>query len=79
MTDKQILDEVYKLVTQPYKVDQKTVRNFIEQEWQKADDEEQLNMYNRNRPVEEHLLDVKEIERHRGLVIGPDGTVEDLK
>ena len=36
-------------------------------------------MYNRNRPVEERALDVQEIERHRGLEIGADGTVKELK
>tara|TARA_Y100000310_G_scaffold325275_1_gene388512 strand:+ start:225 stop:491 length:267 start_codon:yes stop_codon:yes gene_type:complete len=54
-------------------------RNFIEQEWQREDDQELVDQYNRNREPKDHIIDVAEIERHRGLVIGEDGTVTDLK
>ena len=77
MTDKEILDEVYRMCCNPF--ERCDVKSFIEQEWQREDDRVQLAMYNRNRPVEEHALDVQEIERHRGLEIGEDGTVKELK
>ena len=79
MTYKQILDDVYKMVTQSYEVRAKTIRDFIEREWQKADDQEIVNQYNRNRNPEDYIMDVSEMERHRGLVIGGDGTVEGLE
>ena len=58
---------------------QDDVRRFIEQEWQKEDDRVNVAMYNRNRPVEQHIMDVSEMERHRGLEIGEDGTVTSLE
>ena len=68
------------------------IRRFIELEWQKRDEEEMRKEYNRNRPVEEHIhypetipsfskrwyTDVRDMERHRGLEIGPDGTVNGI-
>ena len=45
---------------------------------QKANDQELVDQYNRNRKVEDHIVDVAEIERHRGLVIGEDGTVKEI-
>lgn len=121
MTDKEILDEVYRRlvwITDNWRhmnMDRMfdkvhDMKDFTEQEWQKEDEEELRKQYNRNRPVEEHIhypesvpsfskqwykedypngpitdgdkklkemLDVAEIERHRGLEIGPDGTVKD--
>jgi len=53
--------------------------DFIEQEWQKADEQELVGQYNRNREFEDHVVDVTEIERHRGLIIGEDGTVKSLE
>tara|TARA_B100000676_G_C17299053_1_gene446258 strand:+ start:165 stop:413 length:249 start_codon:yes stop_codon:yes gene_type:complete len=82
MTDREILDEVYnRLKDRNRSPEQKmfSTVSFIEQEWQKEDDKVNLAMYNRNRPVEERALDVQEIERHRGLEIGEDGTVKELK
>jgi hypothetical protein len=117
MTDKEILDEVYRrlcFIDGNFKgmdntLETHSVRSFIEQEWQKEDDRVNLAMYNRNRPAEEHIhdvsemhtenstigfrcpegptgenartqaIDVKEIERSRGLEIGEDGTVEEIK
>ena len=45
---------------------------------QKVKDQELVDQYNRNREVKDHIIDVAEIERHRGLVIGEDGTVKEL-
>ena len=41
-------------------------------------DEWIIDQYNRNRKPEDYIMDVSEIERHRGLEIGPDGTVISL-
>ena len=86
MTDSEILQEVYRRLKESddphgYKTNplKDGVRSFIEREWQKEDDRVNVAMYNRNRPVEDHIMDVSEMERHRGLEIGPDGTVTDLK
>ena len=84
MTDREILEEVYHMAVQDKRMlapDRfcNKIASFIEQEWQKEDDRFNLAMYNRNRPVEERALDVQEIERHRGLEIGADGTVKELK
>ena len=67
------------MVTQSYEVRAKTIRDFIEREWQKADDQEIVIQQNRNRNPEDYIMDVSEMERHRGLVIGGDGTVEGLE
>jgi hypothetical protein len=77
MTDKEILDEVYKMCSNPF--ERCDVKSFIEQEWQKQDDKELVNQYNRNRSPKDWIIDVREIERHRGLEIGEDGTVTGLK
>lgn len=102
MKDSQILDEVYnalKKEREKYNSQPQgwlfgdPLISFIEQEWQKRDDEDLRQQYNRNRPVEEHIhypetvpsfskswyMDAKEMERHRGLEIGEDGTVKELK
>ena len=83
MTDREILDEVYNRLCNMLEANNNTtgraLKSFIEQEWQREDDKVQLAMYNRNRSVEERALDVQEIERHRGLEIGEDGTVKELK
>ena len=113
MTDTEILDGVYQrlvVIKQMAKGVEKIdpclreAVGFVEQEWQKRDDQELVDQYNRNREVKDHIstthlshaekkeaweslredkkpkemLDVTEIERHRGLEIGPDGTVTSL-
>tara|TARA_Y100001973_G_scaffold31505_1_gene47487 strand:+ start:348 stop:569 length:222 start_codon:yes stop_codon:yes gene_type:complete len=73
MTDREILDEVYnRLKDRNRSPEQKmfSTVSFIEQEWMKQDDK-----YNHSF----HQLDVQEMERHRGLEIGEDGTVKELK
>jgi hypothetical protein len=102
MTDKQILEEIYirlkDTVNNRDIYRRSDIISFIEQEWQKADDQELVDQYNRNRKPEDQIkdvndikpppswvkedwghsypsVDVKEIERHRGLEIGEDGTV----
>ena len=87
MTDSEILDEVYRTVSARKRVKgkcnfhhlRKDTLNFIQQEWQKRDEQELVDQYNRNRKPEDYIVDVAEIERHRGLVIGEGGTVTDLK
>ena len=105
MTDKEILDHVYGELCEgrDHRIHQEVIE-FIEQDWQKRDEQELVDQYNRNREVKDHIstthlshaekkeaweslredkkpkemLDVTEIERHRGLEIGPDGTVTSL-
>ena len=79
MTDKAILDYVYRELLAG-RVHQEII-SFIEQEWQKRDelelDEQLHDEMCRHDPWLNN--DVKEIERHRGLEIGPDGTVMEVK
>jgi hypothetical protein len=85
MTNKQILDQVYVDLVQWRKETSgraegnnvtviherlKEITNFIEQEWQKADDMELMKQ-------EKWFSDVREMERYRGLEIGEDGTVKE--
>lgn len=75
MTDKEILDEVYRMCCNPF--ERCDVKSFIEQEWQKQDEQshpETVPSFSKS-----WYMDAKEMERHRGLEIGPDGTVESLK
>ena len=79
MKDKEILEKVYRMVSNGYVADiQDDVKTFIEQAWQKQDEQGLVDQYNRNRKPEDYIMDVSEIERHRGLEIGPDGTVISL-
>ncbi len=82
MTNRQILEEVYRMVSNGYVADiQDDVRSFIEQEWQKQDDREEslkMKMLSEN-PSKKWYTDVRDMERHRGLEIGPDGTVTEVK
>ena len=84
MSDREILEKVYhKLTTQQW-TDMTTDRAFdrwhdiidlIEREWQRNDElleQEVKDAY-------ANSVDVSDIERHRGLVIGEDGTVKELK
>jgi hypothetical protein len=85
MTDKEILDEVYRrLVDEKRKY--KTVLpspiiSFIEQEWQKADelDDHPLTKSDEGQMYNINSADVAEIERHVGLEIDEDGTVKEIK
>ena len=85
MTDKEILDEVYRRLNESddpqgfFNNWRRNQINFIEEEWQKRDEKELVDQYNRNRRPEDWIMDVSEMERHRGLEIGPDGTVNNLK
>tara|TARA_Y100000593_G_scaffold33390_1_gene65652 strand:- start:700 stop:927 length:228 start_codon:yes stop_codon:yes gene_type:complete len=75
MTDKAILDHVYRELLAG-RVHQEMI-SFIEQEWQKRDEQE----YAETVPSfsKKWYTDVRELERHRGLEIGPDGTVTEVK
>ena len=98
MTDKEILDEVYKMCCNPF--ERCDVKSFIEQEWQKQDEETDKystigleNMsdttYSKHwysKPKTYKMPDGYSVdqggvldERHRGLDIGEDGTVTNLK
>jgi hypothetical protein len=79
MTDREILDEVHATCKREPDVGSGEIVNIIEQGWQKRDEEEMVQQYNRNREVKDHITDVSEMERHRGLEIGPDGTVMEVK
>lgn len=88
MTDQQILDQIYVDLlavkkthgnNSGLKTDVNKMIDFIEQEWQRRDDQSLVDQYNRNRSREDWILDVSEMERHRGLQIGPDGTVTGLE
>ena len=80
MTDREILREVYRRLkesddphgwkTNPLK---DGVTSFIEREWQKQDDMEDTTF------SKKWYTDVRDMERHRGLEIGPDGTVTEVK
>ena len=84
MTDKEILDEVYRRL-----LDEKRKYNtvlpsplisFIEQEWQKHDDPQQQSKALGEFSKTWYEADARrEDERHRGLVIGEDGTVKSLE
>ena len=93
MTDKEILEEVYRRVVTiaangdanvPSQERFKEFRDFIESEWQKRDEleywrKDMFNLADEGQAYNMNSVDVAEIERHRGLVIGEDGTVEELK
>ena len=88
MTDREILSTVHRWMNQSIQRDEdeptqarrlNDCRNFIDQEWQREDERVTLAMYNRNRKPEDWIMDVSEMERHRGLEIGEDGTVKELK
>lgn len=78
MTDKEILNEVYARLN--LKTDNgfevhtfKSITGFIEREWQKQDEMEDTTF------SKKWYTDVRDMERHRGLEIGPDGTVMEVK
>ena len=77
MTDTEILDHVYRELLAG-RVHQEMI-DFIQTEWQRRDEEEMVSQYNRNRSPKDWIVDVREMERHRGLEIGEDGTVKELK
>ena len=51
--------------------------DFIQTEWQKRDEREMSSC--NHKPRKAWCIDAREMERHRGLEIGEDGTVKDLK
>ena len=105
MSDKQILDEVYKRLLAERKKYKSQVQgwlfgdpliSFIETEWQRADEIEakldkiEAKEHGKKNEKNDHpltkwdegqqyFMDVGEMERHRGLEIGEDGTVKSLK
>ena len=85
MTDREILDEVYSRLKGSddpqgfFNNWRHEVISFIEEEWQRRDEKELVDQYNRNRNPKDWIVDVREMERHRGLEIGEDGTVKELK
>tara|TARA_Y100000593_G_C4131584_1_gene247647 strand:+ start:157 stop:384 length:228 start_codon:yes stop_codon:yes gene_type:complete len=75
MTDRQILDHVYSELLAG-RVHQEMI-DFIQTEWQKRDEREMAAC--NHKPRKAWCIDAREMERHRGLEIGEDGTVKDLK
>ncbi len=63
MTDKEILEEAHRrlcFIEGNFKgmdntLEIQSVRSFIEQEWQRQDEEEEIASYNRNRSIEEQV------------------------
>ncbi len=93
MSDKEILDEVYRRIVAiarngdanvPSQVRFKEFRDFIEAEWQRVDEIEakldkiEAKEYGKKNKKNDNsfFMDVGEMERHRGLEIGEDGTVK---
>ncbi|MAH46589.1 hypothetical protein CMI37_12230 [Candidatus Pacearchaeota archaeon] len=56
-------------------------KEYIDEQWKLQDEhkEWQSEVFAKNDDGQRYNMDVKETERHRGLEIGPDGTVTDLK
>mgnify|MGYP001035289376 FL=1 len=89
MTDKEILETIYRWIQQANSRDEnpdhtrqrlKDCQDFIEQEWQKHDDPQQQSKALGQFSKTWYEADARrEDERHRGLVIGEDGTVESLE
>ena len=90
MTDKQILETIYRWSKLAYSRNDsrenarqrfKDFSDFIEQEWQRADEQELASV--EDVPDGDSMFvgfaDTKEIERHRGLEIAEDGTVTGLE
>mgnify|MGYP000452829544 CR=1 FL=1 len=91
MTDKEILDEVYRRLKYSddphgYKTNplRDGVTSFIEREWQKADEENSKSYTATSYSIPEStsvssnfFLDVGEIEKSQGLYLDESGTVSD--
>ena len=75
MTDRAILDHVHRELLAG-RVHQEVI-DFIETEWQKRDEQEMATC--NHKPRKAWCIDAREMERHRGLEIGPDGTVMEVK
>ena len=75
MTDRAILDHVYRQLKFG-RVHQEMI-SFIEQEWQRRDEQERTTCNDKS--IKTWCIDAREMERHRGLEIGPDGTVTEVK
>ena len=61
MNDKEILDKVYRQLKESDDPQgffynwRNGITDFIEKEWQRRDEEEMANQYNRNRPAKDHI------------------------
>ncbi len=83
MTDKEILDHVYRKLLagrvhgSRFVIDAQEMIDFIQTEWQEQDKQS----YSETVPSfsKSWYMDAKEMERHRGLEIGEDGTVKDIQ
>ena len=87
MNDSQILEEVYRrhvAIAQngdanvPSQARSKEFRDFIEREWQKQDEKNDAYHNDHLDFSGSYSVDVSEIEKHRGLEIGEDGTVKNI-
>ena len=86
MTDKEILATVYRWMNQSIQRGEDNAfkaqriidcKDFIEQEWQRQD-ESHGHFSDSWYGSDPCTNDIKEIERHRGLEIGEDGTVKEI-
>jgi hypothetical protein len=90
MKDSEILATVFRWMSQSIDraEDDKTMarklrdcRDYIQTEWQKEDEREDWRneVFLKNDDGQRYIMDAREMERHRGLEIGKDGTVTNLK
>ena len=80
MNDKQVLDRVYRmLIEKKYEGNGaiREIQTFIEQEWRRADEQELVDQYNRNRKPKDQIIDVSEIERRDGLELDNNGIIQE--
>ena len=83
MKDSEILDAVYQMTDYPKHITVENIRTFIEQEWQKSDEEHTdsytVMSYQVPNPtgVNPDSLDVGEIETSENLSLDENGTVSD--
>ena len=82
MTDREILDEIYQRLCNMLEATDgngtgRALKSFIEEEWQKRDEKEIVNQYNRNREPKDHIIDVSEIERRDGLELNDQGLIQE--
>ena len=79
-TDSEILATVYRWMSQSLDRGESAAvmgnrledcKAYIDEQWEIQDEHEK-------RQSEQYIIDASEMERHRGLEIGPDGTVKNV-
>ena len=90
MQDSEILATVYRWMSQSLDRGESAAvmgnrledcKTYIDEQWKIQDEHEkwQSELFAKNDDGQQYIMDASEMERHRGLEIGPDGTVTDLK